>query len=202
MTRRKGDFTRTRKRQVPEGRAKIWQSIRFLGKFSLADLEEASGESDRNCHQYTLALAKAGYLKLEAAANGEPGKTNVYRLIRDTGNQPPIPRVNGQVFDLNCSEVFEPVEVRAPKSSRQKAWELLCRGSEVTVEALAEHSKGSLNGLRQWVRALQQAGYVEACQEGRARWKHYRLAKKTGNLAPVLQRDGSLHDPNQEETNT
>ncbi len=91
----------------------------------------------------------------------------------------------------------------APESNRiaDKLWAAM-RGNEKwwSVNDISTETGASGRYTRRYVRALKEAGYVEASDEAkRFQSTYYKLIKDTGETAPILRgRDGSLavYDPN------
>jgi predicted transcriptional regulator len=192
MGRRPGDPTR--QRQQPEGRTLIWRAIRFLRQFDLEELESTSGQSHANVQKYVLRLAKAGYLRLTTKADGQPGKANTYRLIRNTGQFPPMPEKTGGVFDLNLNQVFGDEFLLSPETGRCKAWEKMRQSDTFTVAELA--TVMSLSGARAFVGRLNACGYLERIEAHGGEYYRYRLVRDTGPSCPIVKRQGSIYDPN------
>jgi len=104
MARTKG--AHTLKRQAPTTRQRIWQAMRILRVFSYADLQATAEAGRDNVRKFCQALHRAGYLRLERPKrNGKKGGYQVFRLVRDTGPNAPIPRDVG-VYDLNQEKVY------------------------------------------------------------------------------------------------
>lgn len=188
-----------RRDKLPDARSRIWGAIRYLRKFTLEDLEEGTGQSYPHVRRYVRRLLDAGYLKLVCEARGGRA-TNVYRLVRDTGSLPPIPRRNlAQVYDANTRQVFE--EGRKP-TGRQLAWDLMRRDGEFTSSDLVQAGLQRPNALK-YLAGLTEAGYVQQVQVMKpgpgGLPAVYRLIRDTGVLAPVVQRNGDVFDPNLEE---
>jgi hypothetical protein len=141
MTRRVGDRTRKR-REIPEGRQALWGAIRFAKRFSLAELLEiAEGVGDGNARAYLRVLVAAGYLQVQPRRRGLAGSENRYRLVRDGGPLPPIPSLDGSLFDPNTRERWgaqkEPVEFA--RSAR-----------DVALEQMREQGIFGLADLERW----------------------------------------------------
>jgi hypothetical protein len=197
MARRKGDYTRSRKAQ-PQGRVKIWAAIRFLKRFDLEDLQVTTECEYQNCHKYTQALYRVGVLNLEVKP-AEIGQRFTFRLDpRFMGVEAPIPQKNGQVFDPNRGQVLDVIRGN-PKNSRERAWEAMRELHHFTQPQLARAAKCTKDNLCKYLRSLLVAGYLEVVQPGMSSPKVaavYRLIRNTGAKTPVVQRDGTILDPN------
>ncbi|MDO5648840.1 hypothetical protein [Paracoccus sp. (in: a-proteobacteria)] len=90
----------------------MWRSMRMMAAFSSLDLavHSSAGDvtvSESTAKSYCHMLLKTGFLRVEQKA--VPGKrAAVYRLIRNTGPQPPqIQRIK-RVYDPNTKQVHLP----------------------------------------------------------------------------------------------
>ncbi|HAX75748.1 MAG TPA: hypothetical protein DCY88_07915 [Cyanobacteria bacterium UBA11372] len=99
------------KEQVLSPRQKVWNAIRIFTKFTLTDLQIASGSSYYTCKAYTQALIKAGYLKIVSKVNQFGGKQYTYQLIKNTGPKALKIRREGRqerwVVDPNTKKIYE-----------------------------------------------------------------------------------------------
>lgn len=84
---------------VTSPRQKIWQVMRFISTFSVADIEAASEESTTNIQAYISYLRRAGYIT-KINSKGTP----VFRLKCNTGRLYPIVRRNA-IYDQNTREL-------------------------------------------------------------------------------------------------
>jgi hypothetical protein len=83
------------------GREQMWQTMRALGSFTVADLFVAASTDDHpvaesEARTYCQMLQRAGYLSGGAAG---------YRLVRYTGPLPPMIQRIKSVYDPNLKEV-------------------------------------------------------------------------------------------------
>ncbi len=195
MPRRKGDRTRDRLQQ-PEGRANIWAAIRFIRRFTLEEIEQASHEDYANIRKYVARLHAAGYLRLVDKSNGT-GKTNSYQLIKNTGPLPPIPQFEAAcVYDPNNGCTYS--ETTLP-TDRDLAWTWMRQQLEFTSFDLQRAGMSRPNALK-YLAGLEKAGYVKVIQPKVTGPKGtpavYCLVINSGPQAPMVQRDGSVSDPN------
>lgn len=92
------------------GREQLWQTMRALGSFTVADLRVAASTDEHpvaesEAETYCQILHKAGYLATLPATHCPKGGGVVYRLIRYTGPQPPMIQRVKSVYDPNLKEV-------------------------------------------------------------------------------------------------
>lgn len=83
------------------GREQLWQTMRSLGGFTLADLHIAASTDDHpvaenEAKTYCLMLARAGYLTKTGGR---------FRLVRYTGPLPPMIQRVKSIYDPNLKEV-------------------------------------------------------------------------------------------------
>ncbi len=189
---------KTKREKLPDARTKIWSAIRMLKKFDFDDLERVTEQSYPHVRRYVRRLLAAGYLRLTAKVN-QAGH-NEYRLVRDTGPLPPMPRRNtAQVFDANNGQTY--AEDLGP-TARDKAWEFMRQGKPFRLADLIERGVQQANAYK-FLAGLLEAGYLKQVQPTRpgpgGSPATYQLIRDTGELAPVVQRNGSVYDPNLEE---
>lgn len=104
-----------RKRPVRNGLAtRLWRAMRLKGKFTLPALLELATrdetQAESTAGRYLRALERAGYvMRLSRRETGTSMTSNGFirwSLIRDTGEQAPIARGDGSVYDPNTGEVM------------------------------------------------------------------------------------------------
>lgn len=104
-----------------KGRARMWQSMRVLRAFTVADLMASAEVSTGPARKYVRSLREAGYLR--CIVPREPGRTGGhahYRLVKNTG--PFAPRVGRQtVRDPNMEPAKAPPTVTIPKTEYERA---------------------------------------------------------------------------------
>lgn len=181
-------------------RSKIWRAMRFLRRFSLEDLQVTTEIAYRECQQYAQELYKAGYLRL-CSKQSSPGQQFTYLLVRNSGPLTPSAR-RTEVYDPNTKMTYL-CEATDTKPGREDAWSVMRAGKTFSRKSLSKRSGASLTNMHRYIRALLVAGYLEVVAPATPGTNGtpavYRLIKDTGELAPVVQRDGSLRDPNLEE---
>lgn len=183
--------------QVSTARSKVWSAIRFLKRFTLEDLEVTAEVGYDNCHRFVRQLRMAGYLKILAKDNA-PGQRCTYLLVRNTGPLTPS-ATDLKVSDANVNRVFGCAKSKT-KPGRERAWKVMREHKPFTTVEISNRSGCSMTSLHRYVRALLVGGYLEVIAPATpgpyAASAIYRLIRDTGDLAPVVQRDGSLVDPN------
>lgn len=90
----------------------MWRSMRMMPQFSWRDIAvhsttETVTVSGETAKSYCYMLLKCGYLRVMQKADVR-GRLAVYKLIRNTGPQPPQVQRVKQIFDPNTREVFVP----------------------------------------------------------------------------------------------
>lgn len=137
MSGRTGQIKRAPLR-ADQGRSRMWQSMRVMRRFTVADLVATAEVGDSAATKYVRYLLRAGYLRcVVAKLNGRTGGHAHYRLLKDTG--PFAPRVGKQaVSDPNLEPVKAEPTVTIPKSEYDRALRCirLC-------EAIRAHGAGS-----------------------------------------------------------
>lgn len=120
MSGRMGQVKRTPLRP-DQGRSRMWQAMRVLRSFTVADLMATAEVGDSAAAKYVRYLARAGYLRcVVAKANGRTGGHAQYRLVKDTG--PFAPRVGKQaVRDPNLAPTAPVPTVTIPKTEYERA---------------------------------------------------------------------------------
>lgn len=91
----------------PGARARAWQSMRILRRFTQDELQMTAEISKANVKFFVARLLDAGYLTITQARRGGHSP-NQYQLVRDNGPIAPISWKNGEVFDPNTRQIFGP----------------------------------------------------------------------------------------------
>ncbi|MFM5797830.1 hypothetical protein ACET6E_03515 [Aeromonas caviae] len=84
-----------RKSRRKTSQQKMWNTMKISRVFTLAELAMTSNSTSNHAGVYAKALAKAGYVKVQARAMPHRGEVAKYQLLRDTGRFAPIVRKNG-----------------------------------------------------------------------------------------------------------
>ena len=104
MPRRKGDYCKAFRR---DSRQLAWQSMRILKQFTRPQIETVAQIRKDNFGRFIRPLARCGYLQcVKEHVSGSPGSYKIWRLIRNSGPNRPIPREDGRVFDPNTKKVY------------------------------------------------------------------------------------------------
>jgi hypothetical protein len=94
-------------------RNKIWQSMRILRRFTIADLCRTSGAKRTNVRKFIKRLEIHGYVAQHGAyTSGRAGVFRGLRLVKDTGPQYPMRcDVCGRPLGAPCNnEIWEEVD--------------------------------------------------------------------------------------------
>lgn len=184
----------------PPVREAIWRGMRYSKRFTFEELAQVSGQSLESVKKYVLFLLRAKYLRLEHRANTtRPGDFNQYLLLKETGPLPPMPRNKGVLYDPNNhKEVAFEVEPNA----RERAWNYMREVREFCVPALIEAVGIQQKNAQKYCKGLLDAGFLISVWDSpsgeKGKFSIYRLVKDPGPLALVLNRDGTVSDPNRE----
>lgn len=82
-------------------RQKIWSAVRYLQKFTIADVQAAADCSKASVERYLSDLRKHGYVvtvkgqNVKAPMSSRRGHRNQYLLINNTGHKYPVMGANG-----------------------------------------------------------------------------------------------------------
>lgn len=91
----------------PTARDRVWQSMRILRRFTVAELAATAETGADNCAKYCRGLTRAGILRIaQAKQDGRKGGHTVYALQRDLGPHAPRLRVDGSTYDPNAHRVL------------------------------------------------------------------------------------------------
>lgn len=72
-------------------RRKVWQSMRIMRRFTIADLCRTSGAENNNVLRFLHGLQKHGYVaSFGQYISGRAGSYKSWRLMRDTGPDHPV----------------------------------------------------------------------------------------------------------------
>jgi hypothetical protein len=105
-----------------EGRSRMWQAMRVLRTFTVADMEATAEVSRASATHYVRALRDAGYVqRLPGKRIGQAAQFMSYRLVQNTG--PHAPRVShgGKVLDMNDESAKRQATVTIPKAEYERA---------------------------------------------------------------------------------
>jgi hypothetical protein len=177
----------------PQGRQVIWEAIRKLRLFRIADLEEHTRIREATLKTYVTGLTAAGYLVRadeEMPASEQRYQPGVWKLVRDTGVEAPRVRKNGTAVTqgLGREQLWRTMRIIGEFTFR-----------ELAVQASTEETPVSLEDAKHYCRYLERAGYLVVTAEARgSKPARYRLlpSRYTGPHPPQLQRVRQLWDPN------
>lgn len=103
-------------------RQRIWQAMRFLGEFTVSDIEATAESTRSSIERFISDLVRFEYvvikrgLKLNAPMSERTGSQVRYRLLQNTGHKYPIAR-GQELYDQNLkATVKKPVRL----SNKQK----------------------------------------------------------------------------------
>ena len=94
-----------RKSRRKTSQQKMWNTMKISRVFTLTELAMTSNSTSIHAGVYAKALAKAGYVKVQAKAMPHRGEVAKYQLLRDTGRFAPIVRQNG-CWDQNQQRLY------------------------------------------------------------------------------------------------
>lgn len=170
----------------------LWAEMRRRGRFTMADLPERHGTAKT----YVCRLVRAGILAVEDRIPGKrgflTGLVNVYRVVedRDPGVLAPRFTRDGQL-------------VTSPTAS-DRLWAAMKPLPSWTIDELAAIALVPRTTAARYVSALSAAGYLDELAPGGGyhrvgRWA-LRRTRNTGPRPPMVARDHSVWDPNEQRT--
>jgi len=168
------------------GRQAVWEAVRELRKFTLAEVAEASGENEGTVRSYVKNLVAGGYLN-RSAPNG-PFVAVRYELARDDGVEAPRLRRDG-------GPVLQGL-------AREQMWRTMkmlrsFTALDLAVAASTESVPVAEDDAKNYVRHLARAGYLAELRPGSpGRPGLHRLAVDTGPRPPMVTRAKVVFDPN------
>ncbi len=72
-------------------RRKVWQSMRIMRQFTIADLCRTSCAKRNNVRKFMAGLSRHGYIaRFGKYVSGRAGSYQPWRLVRDTGPRHPV----------------------------------------------------------------------------------------------------------------
>ena len=179
------------------GRQGIWEAIRSLRTFTVADLESHCHTKQATIRTYVMGLERSGYLQRVGNAEKDPrfSRANsfqalVYELIRDVGIEAPRVTRDGK-----------PVTQGASREQMWRTAKILgtFNATELSVHASTEENVVRLEDAKSYVRYLALAGYLITVDKGgpgqQARYR-FLPSRNSGPEAPQVQRVKQVWDPN------
>jgi hypothetical protein len=173
--------------RVPRGQQGFWDLMRQMRRFSVRDVEQRSCVEKQTVHDYIKRLAKAGYI----AADGQDERgATVYELKCDQPDAPSLKRDGSpaKVAGLANEQMWRTMAMLDRFTHR-----------DLAVAASTDQRRISSTTARDYCHALQRAGYLAVIEGGRPRHPAvYKLlkSKRTGPLAPQIQKTKFVFDPN------
>lgn len=170
----------------------LWAEIRRLGEFTLADLPERHGPAKN----YVRWLVGAGILTIARQTLGKrgflPGLVNVYRVVEDRN-----PGVIAPRFSRDGQLLTTPT---AP----ERLWAAMKPLPSWTIDELAAIALVPRGTAARYVSLLHAAGYLDQLAPGGGyhrvgRWA-LRRDRNTGPRPPMVAKDHSVWDPNEQRT--
>lgn len=171
------------------GRQAMWEAMRALRRFTLADLDHLNVERD-TIKTYVRSLVQGGYLNAERqAGTGGRYAPAAYELVRDVGLEAPRLRRNGT-----------PVLQGQAREQMWRAMKMLGQFTprDLSVTASTEAVAVNEEDAKSYVKHLFAAGYLAVLRPGKPPRTQglYRLAKNTGPKPPMVTRAKVVFDPN------
>lgn len=171
------------------GRQAMWEAMRRLKRFTLADLDHLNVERD-TIKTYVRSLVRGGYLKTaRQASSGGRYTPAAYELVQDVGLEAPKLRRDG-------SPALQ-------GQAREHMWRTMKMMSQFTprdlsVTASTEDVAVNEEDAKSYVKHLFAAGYLSALRPGKPPRTQglYRLTKNTGPKPPMVTRAKVVFDPN------
>jgi hypothetical protein len=177
-------------------RAALWSAIRQLGTFNARELQAETHCSAGQVNDYLTGLANAGILVLSGTQGGRGciKPSNIYRLAKDTGIEPPRVRRDGTLI--------------AQGLGREQMWRTMRMLREfspidLAVQASTEETAVSVSTVQEYCTFLTRAGYLTVVRRGQGVGKGgvpaiYRFvpSRNTGPQPPMIQRIKQVYDPN------
>ncbi len=162
----------------------IWAEIRRQRSFTLKSLSKClRNTTEDTIRSYLTCLCAADYL-----ASHDNGKTIIYALLKDCGVDAPRLRKDGS-----------PVTQGRGNENMWRTMRILKTfdWQDVMIAASTETVKITKKTARAYIETLAKAGYLRCISESKPGVRAiYRFVKNTGAKPPVIQRGGSLYDPN------
>ncbi len=129
--------------QAGQARQKMWQAMRVLRIFTIADLEATAEATRTHAQRYVRALIRNQYVRIkQPRQSGKAGGAAVHQLIRDSG--PLAPRIGFKgLLDPNLAPAKpapgdEPVTIKRSEYERALLCVRACAGmtdEEIRIKA-------------------------------------------------------------------
>lgn len=165
------------------GRQAMWEAMRRLKRFTLADLYQWDRETVK---EYVQRLEAGGFLQREGAP--VPFRRVVYLLVRDVGLEAPRLQPDGS-----------PSRMGQGREHMWRAMKMLPSFSfvDLAVSASTEEVMVSELDAKDYVKHLLRARYLAIVKPATAKCKAvYKLHRNTGPKPPMVTRAKVVFDPN------
>lgn len=179
----------------PEGRQVMWEAIRKLRVFTLADLQTKTRIQEGALRSYVEALAKGGYLSRERPTERVNGcfPRITFTLQRDIGVEAPRVRKDGSqvTHGLGREQMWRTMRIIGDFN-----WHELAVQASTETQPIAEQEAAF------YLQYLNRAGYLVVTAEGGPnKATRYRLlpSRYTGPKAPQIQRIRQVWDANTQQ---
>lgn len=175
----------------PEGRQVMWEAMRTLRTFTIADLSCRTQINDTTVRSYVEGLTRAGYLSCEKPVRGKgPFRAAIWTLVRDIGVEAPKVRKDGThvTSGLGREQLWRTMRIIGDFDHH-----------ELALQASTEEHPVAANEANFYCIYLRRAGYLTVTREGGPNTPtRYRLlpSRYTGPQAPQIQRIRQVWDPN------
>jgi hypothetical protein len=81
--------------------------MRIIRTFTINDILATAEITLYNARKYIQRLERTGYItRIQDHVSGRAGSRNVYRLVRNSGPQAPVPYLDGKIYDPNLDQEF------------------------------------------------------------------------------------------------
>ena len=178
----------------PHGHQAVWDAVRALKKdFCLKDVWQFANKGQRGieterttARDYLIALEKAGILVAEQNASNKSHRR--YSLAIDKGKSYPRVDKNGVFLESHDGVT--------------RMWLSMNVLQTFTAKELSYTAEVAENTAKSYVTMLIKAGYIcvqTPSRPGTPAVYHYLRRKRTGPLAPQIQRIKAVFDPNTNE---
>lgn len=175
----------------PTGRDAIWQLVRKLKRFTVGEIARELVVHDKTVRGYLTALEKSGRLVSEKA---DRRSARIFSLENDTGAETPRIRADGSVVTQGrgTDQLWRTMKILKNFDAEQ-----LARAASTTAHTV------SVVHAKDYIWALHKAGYLALVAKAKhgapSALARYRLVRKTGPAAPMIQNTKRIWDPNLNE---
>ena len=176
--------------RVPRGQQGFWDLIRARKRFTIPEIDYASCLDRKTVRDFVLRLERGGYVR-HVATEGHGGhQTKVYELVADQPEAPQLRRDGSPA--VRVGRANEQMW-RTMRMLGQFTWK------DLAVAASTEAQTIRAETARRYCELLARAGYLAVMDQGgpgRSAVYYLPPSKRTGPLAPQVQRTKFVFDPN------